>query len=124
MLLDRFVDSSLAYQGAGRALGVEQVAAVNASPGRAAGGPARCCCATSPPSSAAGASDALGAAPDRLELEDEAFFARIAEAYSQLARDEPQRIHTIDASAGPDERRSRRPSQRCSPVLSAAPGED
>src|SRR4051794_10997676 len=30
VLLDRFVDSSLAYQGAGRELGVEQVAAINA----------------------------------------------------------------------------------------------
>ena len=29
VLLDRFVDSSLAYQGAGRALGVEQVRAIN-----------------------------------------------------------------------------------------------
>src|SRR4051812_49665478 len=30
VLLDRFVDSSLAYQGAGRELGIEAVAAVNA----------------------------------------------------------------------------------------------
>src|ERR1700716_2238751 len=30
VLLDRFVDSSLAYQGAGRALGVAEVAAINA----------------------------------------------------------------------------------------------
>src|SRR3954454_8530731 len=30
VLLDRFVDSSLAYQGAGRGLGVEEVAAINA----------------------------------------------------------------------------------------------
>jgi dTMP kinase len=29
VLLDRFVDSSLAYQGAGRSLGVEQVRAIN-----------------------------------------------------------------------------------------------
>ncbi len=44
VLLDRFVDSSLAYQGAGRGLGVEQVRAINLF---ATGGlrpTARCCC--------------------------------------------------------------------------------
>ena len=30
MLLDRFVDSSLAYQGAGRGLGIEEIRALNA----------------------------------------------------------------------------------------------
>src|SRR5918997_1768293 len=33
---------------------------------------------------------------DRLEAEDAAFFARVAEAYAELAREEPERIRVID----------------------------
>ena len=39
--------------------------------------------------------------PDRLELEDGPFFERIATAYDELARDDPARIHVLDASLGP-----------------------
>lgn len=39
--------------------------------------------------------------PDRLELEDDGFFKRIAAVYDELARDEPGRIHVLDASLPP-----------------------
>jgi len=42
-------------------------------------------------------------APDRLELEEEAFFERIARAYDELARSEPQRIRVLDASRPPED---------------------
>ena len=43
-----------------------------------------------------------GEAPDRLEREDEAFFAAIAAAYDELAAAEPERFRVIDAGAAPD----------------------
>jgi dTMP kinase len=101
VLLDRFVDSSLAYQGAGRALGQEAVRAINLfATGVLA--PERTLFLRIPP--ALGRSRRLGRAlgPDRLEREQEGFFATIAEAYEELARAEPERIRTIDATQPAD----------------------
>jgi dTMP kinase len=39
---------------------------------------------------------------DRLEREDDGFFARIADAYRDLAEAEPQRVRRIDASQPPE----------------------
>jgi dTMP kinase len=100
VLLDRFVDSSLAYQGAGRALGVEAVRAVNAF---ATGGlaPDRTLLLAVDPALGRARQDGRGEAPDRLEREADAFFAAIAAAYAELAAAEPQRIRTLDAGAPP-----------------------
>jgi dTMP kinase len=101
VLLDRFVDSSLAYQGAGRALGQEAVRAINlfATAGLA---PERTLFLRIPP--ALGRARQLGRAlgSDRLEREREDFFATIAKAYEELALAEPERIRTIDATQPPD----------------------
>jgi dTMP kinase len=98
VLLDRFVDSSLAYQGAGRALGIEQVRAINAF---ATGGiaPDRTLLLRIEPALGRARQDGRGEAPDRLEREADDFFAAIAAAYDELAAAEPQRIRTLDASA-------------------------
>ncbi|MFL5816888.1 MAG: dTMP kinase [Conexibacter sp.] len=98
VLLDRFVDSSLAYQGAGRALGIEQVRAINAF---ATGGlaPDRTLLLRIDPALGRSRQDGRGEAPDRLEQEADDFFAKIAAAYDELAAAEPQRIRTLDASA-------------------------
>jgi dTMP kinase len=95
VLLDRFVDSSLAYQGAGRGLGVEQVRAINLL---ATGGlaPDRTLLLRISPATGRGRQQTRGAEPDRLEREDESFFQTIAAAYEQLAHAEPQRIRPID----------------------------
>jgi dTMP kinase len=98
VLLDRFVDSSLAYQGAGRALGIEPVRAINAfATGDLA--PARTLLLRIDPALGRARQDGRGEAPDRLEQEADDFFARIAAAYDELAAAEPQRIRTLDASA-------------------------
>jgi dTMP kinase len=101
VLLDRFVDSSLAYQGGGRRLGVEAVMQINEF---ATGGlqPDRTLLLDLDPALGRSRARARAEPIDRLEGEDDEFFARIAAAYRRLAADEPERIRTIDATAPPE----------------------
>jgi dTMP kinase len=105
VLLDRFVDSSLAYQGVGRGLGVEAVRELNRF---ATGGltPDRTLLLSLDPQTAraraAVRQAAAGEAPDRLEREGDEFFARIRAAYLSLAAAEPDRIRVLDADQPPD----------------------
>ncbi len=98
VLLDRFVDSSLAYQGAGRGLGVEAVAAVNefATGGLAAD---RTLLLRIDAATSRARQDHRGEAPDRLEQAGDGFFAATAAAYDALAAADPARWRVIDASA-------------------------
>jgi dTMP kinase len=100
VLLDRFVDSSLAYQGAGRGLGIDAVAALNAF---ATGGltPDRTLLLRIDPE--VGRERIAAREPDRLEQAGEAFFAAVARAYDEIARAEPQRFRVLDATLAPDE---------------------
>jgi dTMP kinase len=116
VLLDRFVDSSLAYQGAARGLGVDEVQAINAfatgplTPDRTlllrlTPAEARARLAGRPPEDAPGGKPSDGGATDgldRLEREEESFFAAIAAAYDRLAEAEPERIRVLDATSPPD----------------------
>jgi dTMP kinase len=101
VLLDRFVDSSLAYQGGGRELGIEAVREINAF---ATGGliPDLTLLLTLDPAVGRDRSTQRGAGPDRLELESDQFFGRIARAYAELLAADPDRIRAIDASLPPD----------------------
>jgi dTMP kinase len=101
VLLDRFVDSSLAYQGAGRGLGVDRVRAINDF---ATGGlvPDRTLMLTIDPALGRERSRTRAQPLDRLEREQDQFFARIAAAYAGLAAAEPDRIRTIDARQPPE----------------------
>ena len=96
VLLDRFTDSTLAYQGAGRELGVEEVRRLNefATAGLRAD---RTLYLRVSAASARQRQSTRAEDPDRMEREDQEFFARVAGAYEQLAREEPQRVRTIDA---------------------------
>jgi dTMP kinase len=100
VLLDRFVDSSLAYQGAGRSLGVEQVRAINLF-ATGAVSPERTLLLRISPATGRGRASERALEPDRLEREGEDFFATIARAYDELARAEPARIRVIDAEQAP-----------------------
>lgn len=101
VLLDRFVDSSLAYQGAGRQLGVEQIRTINRF---ATGGlePDRTLLLRISPAGGRMRRHRRGEDADRVEREGEAFFARIDAAYRELARREPRRIVVLDAELAPD----------------------
>jgi dTMP kinase len=100
VLLDRFIDSSLAYQGAGRGLGVEEVRAVNefGTGGLVAD---RTLVLTIDPASGLERAQSRAEPPDRLEQEHRAFFEAIAAAYAQLAATEPGRVRAIDATEPP-----------------------
>jgi dTMP kinase len=102
VLLDRFVDSSLAYQGAARGLGVEEVLAVNAF---GTGGllPDRTLLLRLDPALARSRAGARGEAVDRLEAEGDDFFAAIAAAYDALAAEDPARWRVLDATRTPEE---------------------
>lgn len=100
VLCDRFTDSSYAYQGGGRGLSLELIAAlerhaVGIVPGLTllldlpvAQGRER----------AHGRDLALGGSgPDRIEREQDAFFERVRAAYLQRAAAEPARFRVLDA---------------------------
>jgi dTMP kinase len=101
VLLDRFVDSSLAYQGVGRGLGVEAVRAVNLF-GTGGLEPDRTLLLRLDPSQGRARQAGRGEAPDRLEREGDDFFAAIGAAYEELALAEPDRVRAIDAARAPD----------------------
>jgi dTMP kinase len=95
---DRYLDSSLAYQGAARGLGVEEVAAVNRF---ATGG-------LQPDLTFLLEIDAVAAAaragePDRFESEGRALQDAVLAAYERLAEGEPERWRRIDADRPPEE---------------------
>ena len=101
VLLDRFIDSSLAYQGAGRELGVQAVLDINRF-GTAGLTPDRTLWLALDPAVGRARSHARGEPTDRLEREQAAFFERIEAAYGALWRAEPERIRRIDADRAPE----------------------
>jgi dTMP kinase len=101
LLLDRFLDSSLAYQGAGRALGIEEIRAVNLF---AIGDvlPDRTLLLRISPGAGRARQGVRDESADRLELEGEEFFAQVAAAYDELAAAEPDRVRVLDAAQTPE----------------------
>ena len=101
VLCDRFLDSSVAYQGGGRQLGIDEVLQINA-PAVEGAMPdltvyldidhresLKRRCAVSE--------------PDRLEMEAESFHARVEDGYHQLIAREPDRFVVVDAAKTRDE---------------------
>ena len=94
VVCDRYLDSSLAYQGIARGLGLERVLELNVNAIRGIL-PDRTYLLLIDP---AESRRRLGDASDRIEREDDSFRARVDEAYRELAAAFPQRISTIDAT--------------------------
>ena len=95
VLCDRFLDSSAAYQGGGRKLGVDKVLAINAP---AVDG-------TMPDMTVyldidhrkAMERRCAASEPDRLEMEAESFHARVEDGYHELIKRDPERFIVVNA---------------------------
>ena len=99
VLGDRYIDSSLAYQGAARSLGVDEIASLSAWATQGLY-PSLTFLLDMPPE--------VGArrrtdAPDRMERESMDFHERVRHEYLRLADAEPERIVVIDAVGTVDE---------------------
>ena len=88
VVCDRFIDSSLVYQGVGRGLGIEEIRDVSLF---ATGGllPARTLVLHG-----VARRDAV---PDRMEAAGEEFHARVEQGFLQLCKLDPARIRLVDA---------------------------
>ena len=99
VICDRYVDSSVAYQGAGRELGVDRILDLNLA---AVGGllPDRTFLLELDPGQVA---SRIQRHHDRLEREGDDFRERAAAGYRELAQRFPERIVVLDAARPADE---------------------
>lgn len=100
VLCDRFLDASIAYQGAGRRLGIDRVAELHKLMGVTLT-PDLTLLLDMPVKAGLARMSARGQ-PDRIERETLEFFERARNAYLQRAADEPERVVVIDASGSLD----------------------
>lgn len=96
VLCDRFTDATYAYQGGGRGLAPERIAAVETW----VQGDLRpdLTLLLDVPVEAGRVRAGQRGDPDRFEREDDDFFTRVREAYLARAAREPERLRVIDAS--------------------------
>jgi dTMP kinase len=99
VICDRYLDSSLAYQGVARGLGVDRVLELNL-PAIRGQLPDRTFLLEIDPADAA---RRVGENGDRIEREGDQFRQQVANAYRLLAETVPQRIEVIDGTRPPVE---------------------
>ncbi|MBN8425526.1 dTMP kinase [Microbacterium esteraromaticum] len=99
---DRYLDSSVAYQGAGRVLDAGEVRELSLWATECAL-PDLTVLLDIDPSLARKRLDADDKPFDRLEAEKEEFHTRVRDAFLALAAAEPQRFLVVDATADPDD---------------------
>ena len=104
VICDRYVDASIAYQGAGLQLGIDAVGSVNAF---ATGGlrPDMTILMDLPVDESRHrvSENVRTVGPDRIEQRDVAYFERVREAFMQIARNEPDRVEVLDARQSPED---------------------
>lgn len=98
VLLDRFADSTTAYQGHGRRLPLETVRTLNGLV-RALAWPERTWWLDLDPATAL----ARTGGQDRMERAGLEFFQRVAAGYGALQLEEPERVLRVDATGSPDD---------------------
>ena len=104
VLCDRFVDSSIAYQGAGRKIGVAEVTEINqfATENLSPDLTIYLDVDAQVGLNRIGSEDS-NREKDRLELEAISFHNRVRTAYLKLLDENPERIHLVDASQNMEE---------------------
>jgi dTMP kinase len=98
VISDRFLDSSLAYQGGARGLGIDEVGRINAFALGGLSPDLTLLLDLDPEAAAARAGEA-----DRFEDEGAALQRRVLDAYEELVAAEPERWRRIDASRAPED---------------------
>lgn len=101
VLSDRFLDSSLAYQGGAGGLGIEAVRALHRF-GSNDFLPDRTLVLVLPEGQER-ARQRDGDASDRIGGRDSAYHAAVADAFASIAAAEPRRVRMVDASGSPEE---------------------
>jgi dTMP kinase len=97
VVCDRFVDSSLAYQGIARGLGLDLVLRLNLTVLEGLVPDRTFVVAVD----AATAAARRKGAPDRIEQEGDGFQAEVGRAYAQLAERFPERVELVDGAQPP-----------------------
>ncbi|NYZ63092.1 dTMP kinase [Luteimonas deserti] len=101
VISDRFTDSSYAYQGGGRGIDPQRIAALD--DGFVGIEPVLTLLLDVGVDEGRARARGRGAAPDRIEAEQDAFFERVRAAFLQRASEHPARIRVIDAARPPAE---------------------
>jgi len=106
VLCDRYVHSTLAYQGGGRGLDAALLEQLNRT---ATGGlaPDLVVLFDVAPEIGLERRERAGGSPNRLDRESPEFHRRVRERYLDLARREPDRFFVLDASLPPDDQERR-----------------
>ena len=99
VICDRYVDSSLAYQGSGRGLGEPDVLSLNVWGTQGLFPDLVILLHIEPELGLARSGDER----DRMEQEGQAFLAKVADAYLRIAAEHPERFVVIDAAREPAE---------------------
>ncbi len=98
VICDRYVDSSLAYQGWARGLGETDVLSLNVWATQGLFPDLVILLHIEPERGLERSTDAL----DRMEREGASFLAKVADAYLRIAEEHPERFVVIDADRGPN----------------------
>ena len=101
VLQDRYLDSSVAYQGAGRVLDATEIRDLSLWAAEGAL-PDLTILLDLAPSEARARLDSADKPFDRLEAEQADFHGRVRDAFLELARAEPDRFLVVDAAAAPE----------------------
>ena len=101
VICDRFVDSSIAYQGVAGGLGEEAIRQLHAIGSRGLYPDRTLLLQLADGGSRARARDSAGS--DRIGGREDLYHQQVVSAFAALARDEPTRIRVIDAEGSPDQ---------------------